>query len=107
MFNSFVFGKVRRIIHVSIYLAEWIVFLAQSDWFLYLKISCTIHIRAKQDGVRLCLRYGRTFFNKRSRHARQHQKSIEIWQLSIQRYAFLLFLAINTLRMLCLQMMSG
>ena len=30
------------------------------------------------------------FFNKRSRRARQHQKSNEIWQLSIQRYVFLL-----------------
>ena len=29
-------------------------------------------------------------FNKRSRRARQHQKSNEIWQLSIQRYVFLL-----------------
>ena len=30
-------------------------------------------------------------FNKRSRCARQHQKSNEIWQLSIQRYVFLFF----------------
>ena len=29
------------------------------------------------------------FFNKRSRRARQHQKGNEIWQLSIQRCAFL------------------
>ena len=32
------------------------------------------------------------FFNKRSRRARQHQKSNEIWQSSIRRYVFLLFL---------------
>ena len=29
--------------------------------------------------------------NKRSRRARQHEKNNEIWQLSIQRYVFLLF----------------
>ena len=61
---------------------------AQFDWFLFLGISCTIHLRAKQDGVQFCLRYGRSFFNKQSRRATQHQKSNEIWQLNIQRYVF-------------------
>ena len=64
---------------------------AQFDWLLYLGISGTIHPRGKQDGVQLCFRQGRTFFNKRSCRARQHQKSNEIWKLSIQRYVFLLF----------------
>ena len=32
----------------GIYFAGEYFFLAQSDWFLYLEISCTIHLRAKQ-----------------------------------------------------------
>ena len=83
-------------------------FFVQSDWFFYLVISCTIHLRAKQDGVQLCLRYGRTFFNGRSRRARQHQKSNEIWRLSFQGYLFLLFFSDKcTQDVFCLQMRSG
>ena len=33
---------------------RWIVFFAQSDWFLYLGILCTIPLQAKQDGVQFC-----------------------------------------------------
>ena len=39
------------------------MYFAQSDWFLYLRTSCTMHFRAKQDGVPFCLNYvRRTFF---------------------------------------------
>ena len=52
-----------------------------------------------------------TFLNKQRRRVKQLKKSNEIWQLSIQRYAFLLFLSNNctqeVFKMFCLQMMSG
>ena len=88
------------------------MFFAQSDWFSYLGRCCTINLRAKQDGVQFCLRYRRTFFStQRSRCVRQHQKSNEILELSIKRYVFFYFLAINVIRMcfkmFCLQMMRG
>ena len=50
IYNWIVYGACR-----------WIVFFVQPDWFLHLGISCTIHLRVKQDGVQFCLCYGRTF----------------------------------------------
>ena len=79
---------------------RWIVFFAQSDWFLYLAISCTIHRRAKQDGVPFCFSQGRTFFKqtKSSCHTiPQNQQNLAI-KYSKNIY-FFYFLAINTLRM--------
>ena len=38
---------------------RWIVFLGQSDYFLSLGISCTIQLRAKQDGFQFCFCCGR------------------------------------------------
>ena len=62
------------------YTSQVIVSFAQSDWFPYLGISCTIHLRAKQDGIPFCFCYGRrTFLDQRSRRAIQYQKSNEIW----------------------------
>lgn len=52
--------------------------LAQSDWFLYLGISCTIHPRAKQNGVSsfVSVTEGIKFvLNKRSGRARVYQKA--------------------------------
>ena len=52
-----------------------------------------------------------TFFDKRSRRVKQLKNSNEIWQLSIQRYLFLLLFsdkcAQDIFKMVCLQMMSG
>ena len=36
------------------------MFPAHYEWFLYLGISCTIHLRAKQDGCPFCFSYGRS-----------------------------------------------
>ena len=51
------------------------------------------------------------FFNKQSRYTRQCQTNNEIWQLSIQRYIFLLLFSDKFTQdvfiMFFLQMMSG
>ena len=72
------------------------MFSVQSDWLLCLEIFCTVHLRAKQDGVQFCLRYGRTFyFNKRSRRARQYQKPMKLGNQVSKVMYFFYSLAIN------------
>ena len=92
---------------------RWIVFSAQSDWFVYLGISCTIHLRAKQDGVQFCFSYGRRkLFGINWAATPNSSKLVTKFGYKISRNMYFLYnLAINALRtcfkMFCLQTMSG
>ena len=91
-------------------LRRWIVFFAQSDWFLYFGISCTVHLQVKQDAVQFWVVVENVFLINDVAVARQYQKSNKIWQLGIKRYVFLLLFSnkctLDVFKLFCLQVMS-
>lgn len=65
--------KISYISKISIHLVgAWIVFCAQSNWFLCVGIR-TIHLQVKQDGCLFYFSYWSMFLNKRSHRAGRYQ----------------------------------
>ena len=77
------------------------MFFAQSDWFFYLRISCTVHLRAKQDGVPFCFSYiSRIFFSLNEVAVPDNSKNAtKFGNKAFRDMYFFYFLAINALRM--------
>ena len=78
----------------------WLFFFTQTDWFLYLRISCTIYLRAKQDGDRVCFCYERINFFSINETAVPHNTKIatKFGNKSFKHKYFFHFLAIDVVK---------
>ena len=88
--------------------------LAQSDWFIYYGISCTTHLRAKQDSVPFRFSYGRRTFLINGAIAPNNTKKATKFGNKVLRDMHLPFLLLcsdkrtqDVFKMFCLQITTG